>query len=530
MPKQTTTKKVNPYIVAITILLPAFMSMVASSATNVCQPHIAGYFGATPYEANSIITAYIISGGIMLPIFGWWVNACGKKSVAYWSVSLFCIGCILCLLCKDLHMLILCRIFQGAAGGALLPLAQAVLLETFPPEKKGVAMGFFGFAAMFSPLFGPFVGGYLTDNYSWQWVFIMNIPLCLLSLALIKLFISDDKPQEKPKSQMDYVGLFAIILGMGCMQIVLDKGEQFNWFDTYWIYWLTLMAIVSFVFFYIWELETKKPIVDVRVFKDRNFLVGTAISSFINIMLYGTLLLIPQFVQNILGYPPFFAGVAVFPRAISCFIGLLVMGKVADKVENRLLSAIGLVIMATAVFMFSRLNNTSSLESIILPNVILGIGIATTFVPISALAFMTLSKTKLADAAGLHALFKNIVTAISTSAVSTFVTRVSQIHQNYLVAYLSTTNLNFHYKLMVMKTKFMTYFAPYIAAKKANGYFYKQMLAQAKLCAFYDVFLLLALMCILAIPLIFFFKMPRRKKITTTIRAYYRIFKHRGVI
>lgn len=526
----TTQKKVNPYIVAISILLPAFMSMVASSATNVCQPHIAGYFGATPYEANSIITAYIISGGIMLPIFGWWVNACGKKAVAYWSVSLFCLGCILCLLSKDLHMLILCRVVQGAAGGALLPLAQAVLLETFPPEKKGVAMGFFGFAAMFSPLFGPFVGGYLTDNYSWQWVFIMNIPICLISLVLIKFFINDTAERTNTKHKLDIVGLFAIILGMGCMQIVLDKGEQFNWFDTYWIYWLTLISVVSFVFFYVWELEGKKPIVDVRVFKDRNFLIGTMISSFINIMLYGTLLLIPMFVQNILGYSPFFAGVSVFPRAISCFIGLLIMGKIADKVENRILTAIGLVIMGGSVFMFSRLNNTSSLESIILPNIILGIGIAVTFVPVSALSFLTLSKTKLADAAGLHALFKNIVTAISTSAVSTFVTRVSQVHQNYLVAYLSETNLNFHYKILLLKTKFMTYFAPYIAAKKANGYLYKQMLSQAKLCAFYDIFLLLALMCILAIPLIFLFKMPRKKKITTTIRAYYRIFKHRGVI
>lgn len=206
------------------------------------------------------------------------------------------------------------------------------------------------------------------------------------------------------------------------------------------------------------------------------------------------------------------------------------MGKVADKVENRLLTVIGLIIMGSSVFMFSRLNTTSSLESIILPNIILGIGIAVTFVPVSALSFLTLSKTKLADAAGLHALFKNIVTAISTSAVSTFVTRVSQIHQNYLVAYLSPTNLNFQYKLMVMKTKFMTYFSPYLAAKKANGYLYKQMLLQSKLCAFYDVFLLLALMCILAIPLIMLFKMPRKRKITTTVRAYYRIFKHRGII
>lgn len=523
-------KKFNPYIVAITILLPAFMSMVASSATNVCQPHIAGYFGATPYEANSVITAYIISGGIMLPIFGWWMNTAGKKAVAYWSVSLFCLGCILCLLSKDLHMLILCRVVQGAAGGALLPLAQAVLLETFPPEKKGVAMGFFGFAAMFSPLFGPFVGGYLTDNYSWKWVFIMNIPICLISLVLIKFFINDSNKEAAQKGHMDVVGLIAIIVGMACMQIVLDKGEQFNWFDTYWIYWVTLMAVVSFVFFYVWELETKKPIVDVRVFKDRNFLVGTITSSFINIMLYGTLLLIPQFAQNLLRYSPFFAGVSVFPRAISCFLGLLIMGKIADRVENRLLTVIGLVIMACSVFMFSRLNTTSSLESIILPNIILGIGIAVTFVPVSALSFLTLSKTKLADAAGLHALFKNIVTAISTSAVSTFVTRVSQLHQNYLVAYLSDTNLNFYYKLATLKVKFMTYFSPYIAAKKAGGYLYKQMLLQSKLCAFYDVFLLLSLMCILAIPLVFFFKMPRKRKITTTVRAYYRIFKHRGVI
>ena len=186
--------------------------------------------------------------------------------------------------------------------------------------------------------------------------------------------------------------------------------------------------------------------------------------------------------------------------------------------------------MAASVFMFSQLNTTSSIESIILPNIILGIGIAVTFVPVSALSFLTLSKTKLADAAGLHALFKNIVTAVSTSAVSTFVTRVSQVHQNYLVAYLSPTNLNFQYKLMILKTKFLTYYSPFIAAKKANGMLYKQMLSQCKLCAFYDVFLLLSLMCILAIPLIFLFKIPKKRKIIPTLRAYYRIFKHRGII
>ncbi len=530
MSQATTKKKVNPYLIAFTILLPAFLNMVASSATNVCQPHIAGYFGATPYEANSVITAYIISGGIMLPVFGWWVNTCGKKNVAMVSVSLFAVSSFLCLMAKDLHVLILCRVLQGASGGALLPLAQAILLETFPPEKKGIAMGLFGFAAMFSPLFGPFVGGYLTDNYSWQWVFIMNIPICLISLVLIHFFIQKEEITSKPKTKLDLVGLFSIILAMGCMQIVLDKGEQFNWFDAPWIYWLVLISVVSFVFFYVWELENKKPIVDVRVFKDRNFLVGTTISSFINIMLYGTLLLIPMFGQNMLGYSPFAAGVSVFPRAISCFIGLLVFGKLADLIENRILTVIGLCIMSYSVFMFSQLNPTSSIESIMLPNIILGIGIAATFVPVSALSFITLSKTKLADAAGLHALFKNIVTAISTSGVSTFITRVTQVHQNYLVEHLSPTNLNYIIKFKYHFGRFLTHFSPYIAAKKADLYLYKQMIFQAKLSAFYDLFLIMSLMCLLAIPLIFFFKMPKNKKITTTIRAYYRLMKYRGIL
>lgn len=505
-------KKTNPYLIAVSILLPAFMAMVATSATNVCQPHIAGFFGATSYEANSVVTAYMIASGVMLPVFGKLSSMIGKKAVAYWSILLFAFGSCFCLMVHDLHMLILGRIIQGIGGGCLLPLSQAVLLETFPPEKHGVAMGFFGFAAMFSPLAGPFIGGYLTDNFSWQWVFFMNIPLSIISFLMIKFFVPEEILDKNVDRHIDTVGLIAIIAAMGAMQIVLDKGEQFNWFDTQWIYWVTVVSVVSFVIFYVWELEAKKPIVDIRVFKDKNFLFGTTISSFVNIMLYATLLLIPMFVQNILGYSPYLAGVSVFPRAVSCFIGLLVMGKVADMVENRLLTVIGLFIMGASVFMFSNLNNSSSLESIILPNILLGIGIAATFVPVSALSFLTLPKDKLADAAGLHALFKNVVTATSTSLSSTYITRSAQIHQDYLVGNLSPYNPVFQYKLAALKTKFMIHFSPYIAAKKAGGHLYKEMIYQSKLCAFYDLFLLLAILCAFAIPLIFFFKIPKSKK------------------
>ena len=241
-------KQVSPYIQALVILLPSILALVASSATNVCQPNIAGYFGATQYEANSVITSYIIANGIMLPTTGYLAKLFGKKQFFLYCIIVFCIGAGLCLLAKDLHMLIMARIFQGIGGGCILPLCQAMLLDIFP-DKKGFAMALYGVAAMFAPLAGPFFGGYLTDNWSWQWVFIVNIPLCLISIALIKFLIPKDEPvKEKYNKKFDIIGFAGIAIAMGCMQIVLDKGEQFNWFDTPWICWLTGISIFSFVF------------------------------------------------------------------------------------------------------------------------------------------------------------------------------------------------------------------------------------------------------------------------------------------
>ncbi len=449
-------KKTNPYIVALAVLLPSFLALAASSATNVSQPHIAGFYGATQYEANTVITCYIISGGLMLPVTGYLVRTIGKKLLMYYSIWLFCLGCLLCLLAPNLQALIAARVVQGIGSGCILPLCQAILLEVFPEEQRGVAMGLFGVAAMFSPLAGPFMGGYLTDNYSWQWIFIINIPLCMLSFLLVKLFVPSDKPEkQKYNKKFDIVGYSSIVVAMACMQIVLDKGQQWNWFDTTWICWLTGICIFSFVLFYVWELEYKYPVIDIRVFKDRNFMFGTLASSFINVMLYSTLLLVPMFVQSLLGYSPSMSGLTMFPRAIICLIGLIVVGEISRFVEARLLATIGLLIMAVSVLMLTQMNTASSMESVILPNILLCIGVPTAFVPITALSFQTLPASKNADAAALHALFKNIVTAIATSASATFIARVSQVHQNYLVGNLTPHNPMFQYKLMALKSKFL---------------------------------------------------------------------------
>ena len=507
------TPKVNPYIVAMSVLLPSFLSLAASSATNVCQPNIAGYYGATQYEANTVITCYIISGGIMLPVTGYLVEAIGKKLLMYYSIWLFCIGCLLCILAPDLHLLIAARIVQGIGSGCILPLCQAILLEVFPKEQRGVAMSLFGVAAMFSPLAGPFLGGYLTDYFSWQWVFIINIPLCMLSFLLVKIFVPGDKPEKKGKiRKFDIVGYISIVIAMACMQIVLDKGQQYNWFDTPWICYLTGICIFSFVFFYVWELEYKNPVIDIRVFKDRNFLFGTICSSFINVMIYSTLLLVPMFVQSLLGYSPSMSGLTMFPRAIICFIGLLVVGEISKYVRARTLAIVGLTIMGVAILMLTRMNLTSSMDSIVLPNLLLCIGVPTAFVPITAMSFTTLPAAKNADAAALHALFKNVVTAVATAASSTFIARVSQVHQNYLVENLSYQSSMYQYKLMKLTSKFLIHYPEVVAAKKANGMLYKEMLQQARLASFYDIFAVLAMMCIIIIPVLFLLKIKKFKK------------------
>lgn len=504
-------KKTNPYIVALAVLLPSFLALAASSATNVSQPHIAGFYGATQYEANTVITCYIISGGLMLPVTGYLVRTIGKKLLMYYSIWIFCIGCLLCLLAPNLQALIAARVVQGIGSGCILPLCQAILLEVFPEEQRGVAMGLFGVAAMFSPLAGPFFGGYLTDNYSWQWIFIMNIPMCMLSFLLVKLFVPSDKPEkQKYNKKFDIVGYSSIVVAMACMQIVLDKGQQWNWFDTTWICWLTGICIFSFVLFYVWELEYKYPVIDIRVFKDRNFMFGTLASSFINVMLYSTLLLVPMFVQSLLGYSPSMSGLTMFPRAIICLIGLIVVGEISRFVEARLLATIGLLIMAVSVLMLTQMNTASSMESVILPNILLCIGVPTAFVPITALSFQTLPASKNADAAALHALFKNIVTAIATSASATFIARVSQVHQNYLVGNLTPHNPMFQYKLMALKSKFLIHYPSVMAAKKANGMLYRELLQQAKLASFFDAFTVLAMMCIIIIPVLYILKSKKK--------------------
>ena len=493
--EEVQAKPVNPYVIAFSMMLPTFFAMVATSGTNVCLPYIAGFYGATQYETNTVITSYMISNGIMLPMTGWLLRTFGKVKLINGCIITFMLGSFLCIISPNLLTLILSRLIQGVGGGALMPLCQSILLEAFP-QKRGTAMGLFGFAVILAPLIGPLLGGFLTENYSWQWVFIVNLPFCLISIILVKMFIKENFKPAKRKIDFDIIGFSAIVLWLGSMQVVLDKGEQFNWFDETWVCWLTGFSIFSMIFFIVWELEYKKPFVNIRVLKNVNFICGTTI--------------VPQFVQSLLGYNAYLSGLSVFPRVISCAVMLPIVGKLADIIDNRILIAIGLTILGGTTFMFSNMTLETSLECVQMINLLFGFGIAFTFIPVSAISFATLSKRKTPDGAGLQSLFKCAITAVATSVSTTFIMRVSQVHQTYLTHNLGVTDLEFYTRLAMYKAKFMTFFAPYLAAQKANILIYKQLLKQARLSAFYDAFLVLSLVAFVALPLILFLKNKKK--------------------
>lgn len=506
-----TKKKINPYLVAITVILPTFFAMLGTSATNVALPNIAGFVGATQYESNPVVTSYMICNALVLPLSGWLTRQFGRKTMFYACIITFTLGGIFCMMATSLPALEIARAFQGLGGGALTPLCQAALIDAFPEEERGKAMGLFGLSAIIPPLMGPTFGGFLTDNFSWEWIFIINIPVGILSLILTKYFVEQTPiVKEKYEKKVDVIGLTSCVLWLASMQFILDKGQQFNWFDATWICWLSGFSVFAFIFFVVWELEYKFPIVDLRIFKDLNFTIGSIIGSFVNMILFSTLLLIPMLLQSILGYSAFTSGLAILPRTISCLVMLFVVGKISDKIDNRLLIGLGLAVLGGSTFMFTFMSPQLSLTSIMLPNLFLGAGIALTFIPISTAAFGTLPKNKIADATGLHSLTKCVATAFITSISSSLILRFSQVHQSYLVGNLSVYNPVFHNRLIQLKTAYMTKLPAIMAIKKANVYMYKELMRQAKMFSFIDIFQILALMAFILLPFLFLLKVKRK--------------------
>ncbi len=495
-------KKVPVWLIAISILMPTSFSAMATTATNVAIPHISGYFAATADEAKWIVTSYMIANACLIMLSGWLEHTLGRKRFIKICITIFTLSALICTLAPSLNIMVLGRFIQGVGGGPMTPISQTVLLSAFPPEKKGLAMSLFGLAVMVCAILGPSFGGFLVDNLNWHYIYSINIPVGILSFILISRYIEDVKP-EKGKKHIDFVGMTALILWLLSMQIVLDKGQQYNWFDSGWICWLAGFSLVTLSFLIVWEIENKNSFIKIRLFKDRNFLIGTIISTAVSMVIFTTMFLAPQFLQNVLGYTALLSGYTLAPRVISCVLMLFAIPYLMKIYDSKLLIAVGFFFLGFATFMFTNVNLSVSFFYVTMPNILLGVGVILTFIPISALALGTLPKESLADGASLHNFCKTVGVAIVVSMSSTIVARHSQIHQNYLVDNLSNFNLVFQQKMAGWTHTFMSGASSTFAQHKANAFAYKQMIAQATLMSYIDAFAIVALLAFVLIPLPF---------------------------
>lgn len=497
----------NPWPATLAVMLATFMFVLDSTIANVALPHMAGSFSSSNEEAMWILTSYMIASGIILPSVAWFSAVFGRKKFFINCVLIFTFASFLCGLATSLNQMILARILQGLGGGAIIPIAQSILLENFPIEKRRMAMSVFGVGVIIAPIVGPVLGGWITDNYSWHWIFYINVPIGIIAAILANMFVEDPPFARKKSGQkIDTWGFSFLIIWLVCLQVGLDKGQNADWFNAPWICWVFFASMVAMVAFVVSQLVNPKSILDLRVFKDKNFSFGTLLLVLITAVLYSSIAIMPLFLQNLLRYSAFLSGLSMMPRGIGSVVGIVVTGIFAKKIEDRFLIAIGLALLGTSSLIFGFLNLQISMINILIPNFIFGLGMSCCMIAISTISVTTLSPDKMTNATGIQALLKNIGGAIGMSAVATMISRMGQAHQVGMVGHLNPLNPVFHAKVHGLTAALSKYSALPLAEQKANYLMYVDLLKQSNLWAFMDAFRVFGLLCFLIIPILIFMK------------------------
>ncbi|MFH0703230.1 MAG: DHA2 family efflux MFS transporter permease subunit [bacterium] len=498
---------VNPWLIATGVMLATFMVVLDTSVANVALLQMAGSFSSSSDEVIWVLTSYLVANGIVLPSTAWFSSFFGRKRFLIICIVIFTFASALCGISTSLGMMIFARILQGLGGGALMPISQAVLLESFPHEKRGVAMSIFGLGIIVAPIIGPTLGGWITDNYSWHWIFYINVPVGILSIILSEMFIEDPPYARKsiPKS-IDYIGFLALIIWLVTLQIILDKGQRADWFESSWICWLAIISVSAMIFFIIWEISFKDSIIDLKVFTDRNFAIGTVLSTFVGAVLYGTLAMLPLFLQNLMKYPAVQSGIAITPRGIGSFFTILLAGFLSNKIDTRIQIAFGFVLLGISNYMLGNINLSISMDNIILPNVLSGFALGFIFIPLTTATFGTLKNKQITNATGIFGLMRSIGGGIGVSIVGMLLSRNTQIHQTYLASHLNPGNLFFQQKLDMAKHFLSMNMDMVTATHKAQAIIYGMLVKNATLQSFIDIFKLYGLICLILVPTAFIFK------------------------
>jgi DHA2 family multidrug resistance protein len=433
--------KANPWLIAFVVSLAAFMEVLDTSIANVALPHIAGNMGASSEESTWVLTSYLVSNAIILPISGWLVSLLGRKRFFIICLSLFTVSSLLCGIAPTLAILLISRVIQGAGGGGLQPMAQAILADTFPPAKRGLAFSVYGVTAVVAPSIGPTLGGWITDNYTWRWIFLMNLPVGILTLFLVLKYIEDPpflKRVTLRESKVDYVGFGFLAIGIAFLQIVLDKGQEDDWFGSNFIVTLSVISVACLVSLVIWELRVKEPILDIRLFKNLNFATSCLMMFMVGAASFSTTVLMPQFLQSLMGYTAQSAGMVLSAAAIILLIELPIVGKLTGRFQARYLMAFGWAVLTISMFFSThRIDLQISFASATWLRIAQYVPIGFIFIPATMVAYLGLPQEKSNAVAGLVNFVRNMGSSVGTSAVTTILARRAQLHQAMLASHTS---------------------------------------------------------------------------------------------
>jgi DHA2 family multidrug resistance protein len=496
----------SPWLVAFSVLLTTFMQVLDTSVANVSLPHIAGGLSASTHEVSWVLTSYIVAGALVLAASGWLSSLVGRKRYMAISVATFTIASMLCGMAHSLPQLIFARILQGIGGGGLQPLSQAVLLESFPQEKRGQAMAAYGMGIIVAPIIGPILGGWITDNYSWRWIFYINVPIGILGLMMQNMFL-EDPPYltRQTAAKVDYVGLALMVIGLGAFQLVIDKGQDVDWFADAWIRFGTFVFAVALPAFAWWELTHKHPFMNLRLLKSRNLTVGTALMAVQGAIMMGSTALLPVFMQQLLRYPAFQSGMAMTPRGLGSMLAMILISKMVSRFGNRLMIVVGFAGLAITLVIYSGLNLDIAPTNLLLPLFFNGLAMGFTFVPLTTLTMANMKQSDIQQASVIFSLLRNIGASIGISLMFTMQARMAQVHQSVLASHVSAYGEQFQAWAGQVGRLLSNPMAAY-------GLAYRDVAVQAVLLSFMDCFRWLAYTAIIAMPLIAMFKGTRHIK------------------
>ena len=497
----------NPWLISVPLMASVFMYALDETISNVALPYMAGSFSCSHNEATWVITFYLIASGIIIPAVDFLCKLFGRKNFFMLSIIIFTLASFLCGVANSLIMMVLARFLQGIGGGAILPLSQAIMMESFPKEKRPQSMALFGLGIVFAPIIGPAVGGWITENWSWPYIYYINIPIGFFVLAAAKELLEEPPYAKKQKGvKLDSIGFAFLAVWLVCLQIVLDKGNDADWFGSTWICWMTAVSCIAGILFLISQLTRKNTLVDLSIMKDRNFFFGTVIQIVLMGVMMASSAILPSMLQSMMGYTPFLSGISMVPRGAGCLAATVFSAIFITKIGERKMVSSGLIILGLGGLAFGEINLQISLGNIGFPNFLFGLGMVMAMVPLVELSCRTLRNEQLTNASGVQNLLKNVGAAVGTSLVTTCISRFGQMHQNMMVGKLTELNPAFIERLQAYTGAFLSNTDMASAVYAAKGLLYNQLLQQSVLWAYIDTFRIFAIACFFVAPMVFLMK------------------------